>query len=57
VDIDGKKCYVPEFNSLIAFVVPRNHEVTEMKTDKARFSIFGWFLRPVEGEGINEEDD
>jgi len=54
IDIDGKQSYVPEFNSLIAFVVPRNHEVTVMKTDRPRFSIFGWFLRPCGVEVVSE---
>jgi len=35
---------VPEFNSLIAFRIPRYHEVTAVTVDRARYSIFGWFL-------------
>ena len=45
---DGKrKHYVPKFNSLVAFEVPRFHEVTAVKRRSGRdprFSIFGWFL-------------
>lgn len=40
--------YVPEFNSVIAFRVPRWHEVTPVIVDRPRFSVFGWFLE--EGE-------
>ena len=35
---------MPEFNSLIAFRIPRYHEVTAVTVDRARYSIFGWFL-------------
>ena len=38
--------YVPEFNSVIAFRVPRYHEVTHMRTNRPRYSVFGWFLQP-----------
>ena len=42
---NGKKTYVLEFNSLIAFMVPRFHEVTTVKVrNMYRFSFFGWFL-------------
>eukprot|EP01125_Pyxidicula_operculata_P007889 TRINITY_DN2664_c0_g1_i1.p1 TRINITY_DN2664_c0_g1~~TRINITY_DN2664_c0_g1_i1.p1 ORF type:complete len:557 (-),score=99.88 TRINITY_DN2664_c0_g1_i1:23-1570(-) len=44
VDLEKNQKYVPEFNSLISFVVPRQHEVTKIVSDKSRFSIFGWFL-------------
>jgi Rps23 Pro-64 3,4-dihydroxylase Tpa1-like proline 4-hydroxylase len=39
--------YVPEFNSLIVFRVPRPHEVTKVtaKAPEKRFSIFGWYYR------------
>lgn len=37
------KAVVPEFNSLIAFLVPREHWVSEMAPGApARFSLFGW---------------
>lgn len=35
--------YVPEFNSLIAFQVPRWHEVSKMECTRSRYSVFGWF--------------
>eukprot|EP01087_Luapelamoeba_hula_P019098 TRINITY_DN6280_c0_g1_i1.p1 TRINITY_DN6280_c0_g1~~TRINITY_DN6280_c0_g1_i1.p1 ORF type:complete len:415 (+),score=58.36 TRINITY_DN6280_c0_g1_i1:304-1548(+) len=39
--------YVPQFNSLIAFKVPRHHMVTPVTSAaKARCSIFGWFHVP-----------
>ena len=44
VDMETTRKYVPEFNSLIAFNVPRFHEVQALTTDRARYSIFGWFL-------------
>jgi Rps23 Pro-64 3,4-dihydroxylase Tpa1-like proline 4-hydroxylase len=47
--------YVPEYNSLISFIVPRNHEVTIMKSQKSRYSIFGWFLKEV--VEVEEPDD
>lgn len=42
--LEPPRTVVPQFNSLIAFLVPRNHQVT-MMSDNAppRFSIFGWF--------------
>lgn len=49
--------YVPEFNSLISFVVPRDHEVTIMKSNKSRYSIFGWFLKEVAVEQPPEGED
>ena len=44
VDIPSQRRYVPEFNSLIAFRIPRFHEVTAVTAERARYSIFGWFL-------------
>jgi hypothetical protein len=38
--------YVPEWNSLVAFKVPRFHEVTAVTSNRPRYSIFGWFLQP-----------
>lgn len=35
---------VPEWNSVVAFDVPRWHEVTPCSTNRCRYSIFGWFL-------------
>lgn len=35
---------VPEFNSLVAFLVPREHWVTEVQSGSPlRYTIFGWF--------------
>jgi len=46
-DLEGGKEYVPEFNSLVAFQVPRYHEVTAVAANSApRYSIFGWTLIP-----------
>lgn len=39
--------FVPIFNSMVAFEVPRFHEVTAVKPRQgrdSRYSIFGWFL-------------
>lgn len=38
--------YVPSFNSLVAFRVPRLHEVSKLETDRCRYSVFGWFYEP-----------
>ena len=47
VDNTTGQVYVPEFNSLIAFRVPRWHEVTLCTTSRrSRYSLFGWFLSP-----------
>jgi len=47
----GGQTYTPEFNSLVAFRVPRLHEVTKVtskarKAGLSRASLFGWFLLP-----------
>jgi hypothetical protein len=44
VDCPTGKRFVPEFNSVIAFRIPRFHEVEAVKADRPRYSIFGWFL-------------
>ena len=47
VDLEGPgELIVPEFNTLVAFRVPRLHEVTRMATDRPRLTVFGWMLRP-----------
>lgn len=52
VDMVTKKEYVPEFNSMVAFSVPRFHEVKPVLVPSLeRHSIFGWFFKP----GINYE--
>ena len=45
VDHAESKTYVPEFNSIIAFRVPRLHEVTPVFGKRNRFTCFGWFYR------------
>jgi hypothetical protein len=50
-DLITGQMYTPEFNSVVAFRVPRLHEVTKVtaKARKAglhRTSLFGWFLLP-----------
>jgi Rps23 Pro-64 3,4-dihydroxylase Tpa1-like proline 4-hydroxylase len=47
LDLQDNKEYVPEFNSVVAFKVPRFHEVKPVLSPTAqRFSIFGWFFKP-----------
>ena len=53
IDNDSKK-YVPEFNSLIAFTVPRWHQVEVMLTHRPRYSIFGWFLEAGQLYDLNK---
>eukprot|EP00123_Amoebidium_parasiticum_P014006 comp22278_c0_seq1/m.32971 comp22278_c0_seq1/g.32971 ORF comp22278_c0_seq1/g.32971 comp22278_c0_seq1/m.32971 type:complete len:654 (-) comp22278_c0_seq1:315-2276(-) len=56
-DVEGDgKSYVPEFNSAIAFRVPRYHVVTPVTCDRPRFSIFGWFMQPGEIYDLKYED-
>jgi len=45
--VDGQTgdVYVPEFNSIVAFYVPRTHEVTPLAVARPRYSVFGWFVR------------
>eukprot|EP00746_Dinoflagellata_sp_MGD_P041865 gnl/MRDRNA2_/MRDRNA2_201272_c0_seq1.p1 gnl/MRDRNA2_/MRDRNA2_201272_c0~~gnl/MRDRNA2_/MRDRNA2_201272_c0_seq1.p1 ORF type:complete len:253 (-),score=53.46 gnl/MRDRNA2_/MRDRNA2_201272_c0_seq1:306-1064(-) len=60
------KVIVPQFNSLITFTVPREHEVTEMlEGSPPRYTFFGWFsddepyplAEEDDGEESEEEDD
>ena len=52
VDMVTGKEYVPEFNSIVAFSVPRFHEVKPVLLPSVeRYSVFGWFFKP----GINYE--
>ena len=37
IDIPTQTRYVPEFNSLIAFRIPRFHEFTAVTADRARY--------------------
>lgn len=45
-DLKTGKEYIPEYNSLVAFRIPRFHEVTAVASERPRLSIFGWFLQP-----------
>lgn len=45
IDLQTNTKYIPEFNSVIAFRVPRMHAVEPVVGPRPRFSIFGWFLR------------
>ncbi|KAL3142973.1 hypothetical protein ABBQ38_003255 [Trebouxia sp. C0009 RCD-2024] len=56
-DCVTNKVYIPEFNSAIAFRVPRYHEVTRMNTNQPRFSVFGWFLQPGQLYELFQGDD
>ena len=42
------EAHVPEFNTLVAFKVPRMHAVTPVAegASQPRLSLFGWFLEP-----------
>jgi len=55
VDTATEKVYVPTFNKLIAFMVPRFHEVTAVTSNIPRLSLFGWFL--VEGDIYHYVED
>ena len=46
-DLAGNKEIVPEFNSAVAFQIPRMHQVKPVLEGKTRFSVFGWFLKPL----------
>ena len=48
--------YVPEFNSVVAFRVPRYHQVTQLNTSQPRYSVFGWFLQPGQLYDLFEGD-
>eukprot|EP01124_Arcella_intermedia_P018905 TRINITY_DN26028_c0_g1_i1.p1 TRINITY_DN26028_c0_g1~~TRINITY_DN26028_c0_g1_i1.p1 ORF type:complete len:182 (-),score=53.41 TRINITY_DN26028_c0_g1_i1:77-622(-) len=57
VDLVEDKLYVPEFNSLVAFQVPRLHEVTPVTSTHSRYAIFGWFLKPGMLYKMDEEEE
>jgi Rps23 Pro-64 3,4-dihydroxylase Tpa1-like proline 4-hydroxylase len=58
IDMETKSRYVPEFNSLIAFKVPRWHQVeTVTSQEKARYSVFGWFLKKGRLYSLNTGSD
>jgi len=62
-DLESDTEHVPEFNTLVAFKVPRRHLVTEVTTQSLdRYSIFGWFLEKgmlytIEGDDEENEDE
>ncbi len=43
---NGPKQILPTFNSLVAFTIPRWHEVKAVCGSRTRYSLFGWFLQP-----------
>ena len=59
VDGAGTK-FVPKFNRLLVFRVPRWHMVEAVKTEKMRrLSIFGWWLAPgvhYDAAGYDDSD-
>jgi Rps23 Pro-64 3,4-dihydroxylase Tpa1-like proline 4-hydroxylase len=57
VDIPTGHEYVPEFNSLIAFSIPRFHEVKAVTCDRPRYSLFGWFLKSGRLYDLNIEKE
>lgn len=36
----------PDFNTLVAFEVPRLHAVRALRGRRPRYSLFGWWLQP-----------
>lgn len=64
LDLETEKPYIPEFNSLIVFKVPRWHEVEPVLSNRSRYSVFGWFFEPgtlyelqTSGSPQESEDD
>ena len=57
IDIPTSTNYVPEFNSLIAFKIPRFHEVKAVTCDRARYSMFGWFLKEGKLYDLNTSEE
>ncbi|CAE7587568.1 RIOX1 [Symbiodinium natans] len=45
-DLETGEEILPEFNTIVAFNVPRFHAVQPVTGRTPRYSIFGWFLRP-----------
>ena len=43
---DGTREYAPDFNTLVAFEIPRYHIVTKVANKNTRYSVFGWTLEP-----------
>ena len=46
VDRASGRRLAPVHNTLVAFRVPRLHEVTKVTGDRSRYSIFGWLYAP-----------
>eukprot|EP00435_Cladocopium_sp_Y103_P006610 s2158_g2.t1 len=48
VDMAASKhvLHSPDFNTLVAFEVPRLHAVRALRGRRPRYSLFGWWLRP-----------
>ena len=46
VDHQSGRRLAPVHNTLVAFRVPRLHEVTKVTGDRSRYSIFGWLYAP-----------
>ena len=42
VDHPTGRRFAPSHNALVAFSVPRLHEVTRVATERPRYSVFGW---------------
>ena len=49
VDRATGAAYAPSHNSLVAFRVPRLHEVRPPTSDRLRYSVFGWLYAPAGG--------
>jgi len=51
VDHASGRRLAPVHNTLVAFRVPRLHEVTKVTGDRSRYSIFGWLYAPRSSHG------
>eukprot|EP00890_Picochlorum_soloecismus_P001335 jgi/Picsp_1/2201/NSC_05665-R1_prolyl 4-hydroxylase alpha subunit len=55
IDCETGDEFVPEFNSLVAFRIPRFHVVTPVVPPHERYSIFGWILEPGKLYQLNKD--
>ncbi|KXS14975.1 hypothetical protein M427DRAFT_145752 [Gonapodya prolifera JEL478] len=55
LQVDPPARLVPEFHSVVAFRIPRWHEVLLVKGPRLRYSVFGWFLGEVGDANAAEE--
>ena len=55
IDCETGDEYVPEFNSIVAFRIPRFHIVTPVVPPHERYSIFGWILEPGKLYQLNQD--